>query len=1215
MLKFRQLNLQHCKLAQDHLIHELSKSKSSDILLLQEPYNYKSKIKGVPKNYQVYSCENSRAAILAPKSFNLWFCPEFSSKDFSVCLLNSKNYKLYLISAYLDINLDPCQGLEQIVKNLNFTGQNRCVIGMDSNAHSTCWGMDIQNNRGNLLEEFILSHGLTISNIGNKNTFVSRIGQTIIDVTLQSHSDLVYNWHVSDKHTFSDHKCIYFEVNIEKPKFHPVPNIAKCNWDVFKSNLPFRNVTYNYWDSNIIETECNAITNGIQKALEKSCPFTKPGRSHSWWSSELEQKSIMAKKLARKAWKSKKSEDFDALKVANKDLARSVRKAKRSRWHEFCESTNTPKQMAKLTKAIHRSNDSYINLLRYPNGSFTRSPEEVSNLLFDTHFPGSAPPEMVDIAPVLGDGKCDGAQGCHGNELKDHFVTSDLVVKAFKSFGAFKTPGGDQLRPVCLQNLNQSMVERITNLYRACIKVGYNPSSWLKSTVVFIPKPGKSDYSIAKSFRPISLVSFLLKGMERIIMWHLEDTTLRVSPISDFQHGFKPNFSTESALCSLVDDIESSILRDQIVLGVFLDCEGAFNNADHKAINDAMIEKNFPDDIRKWYNNFQQNRIAEVDILGHKSSRKLVKGVGQGLLSSSLAWNLIYDKVLKEVNNMNNGCKATGYCDDKCITIKGIDTSSMVSIMQDAVNVAIKWGSKCGVSYNSSKTVCTWFYRKYKWVDPKEKIHINGVPIEYSNQVRYLGINLDSKLFFNKHIDMKINSCKRLLMALRNAFGTIRGPSPAMLKYAFESIVIPTLTYGAVVFGKVCLQQTIQDKLKRLNRLISSLMMPLRNGTPTEGLEVILNLAPLDFKIQEAALKGYLRVQNIVKPKWIGISKTGNIQSIRKIGHLKWCKDQLADMGINDPNHDRKKFRSLVKNYEVDLESKTSGIPICSTQMVVFSDGSRMKDKSGYGVFISKGNHEIKSTFGALGKKSSVYQAEIYAIQKCSEMLLDLEPEAVTIFTDSQSALESLAQVTCQSVVVQNCIQGLNRLGSTRPVTIKWIKAHNQHVGNEYADALAKQGTSSLEVETIPPPISYLYDKIKQNFRKKWLSRWQSSKECRQTKLWFPTLNEKLSKHLIKLNRVSLGRIVQGITGFNRLMYHESLVDKQIDPQCRLCEEEGEVESFYHVVVECPSQWKLRRNIFHWYFPPDIFEWKVHQLLRFVEDPQIQELMEGKWKH
>ena len=37
------------------------------------------------------------------------------------------------------------------------------------------------------------------------------------------------------------------------------------------------------------------------------------------------------------------------------------------------------------------------------------------------------------------------------------------------------------------------------------------------SNLVFLPKPGKDDYSDPRSYRPISLLSFLMKAMEKVV--------------------------------------------------------------------------------------------------------------------------------------------------------------------------------------------------------------------------------------------------------------------------------------------------------------------------------------------------------------------------------------------------------------------------------------------------------------------------------------------------------------------------------------------------------------------------------------------------------------------------------------------------------------------------------------------------------------------------
>jgi hypothetical protein len=56
---------------------------------------------------------------------------------------------------------------------------------------------------------------------------------------------------------------------------------------------------------------------------------------------------------------------------------------------------------------------------------------------------------------------------------------------------------------------------------------GNIPVEWRAVRVIFIPKPGRDPYEMAKSFRPISLTSFFLKTMERLV-----DSYIRAGPLN-----------------------------------------------------------------------------------------------------------------------------------------------------------------------------------------------------------------------------------------------------------------------------------------------------------------------------------------------------------------------------------------------------------------------------------------------------------------------------------------------------------------------------------------------------------------------------------------------------------------------------------------------------------------------------------------------------------
>ena len=89
-------------------------------------------------------------------------------------------------------------------------------------------------------------------------------------------------------------------------------------------------------------------------------------------------------------------------------------------------------------------------------------------------------------------------------------------------------------------------------IYKGCLALDYTPQEWLGSKVVFIPMPGKDSYTASKSFRPISLSNYILKGLERLAGWHM-DQKLDLLPLHDAQHGFRQGRSTESAISNTVN--------------------------------------------------------------------------------------------------------------------------------------------------------------------------------------------------------------------------------------------------------------------------------------------------------------------------------------------------------------------------------------------------------------------------------------------------------------------------------------------------------------------------------------------------------------------------------------------------------------------------------------------------------------------------------------
>ena len=122
----------------------------------------------------------------------------------------------------------------------------------------------------------------------------------------------------------------------------------------------------------------------------------------------------------------------------------------------------------------------------------------------------------------------------------------------------FKSAGEDQIFPALLQKTDKNFFTIIQTLYRHSLKLGYVPKTWRGVRVTFLSKPEKEDYSNPSSYRPISLMSFLLKGLEKLIDREIREIDLTSNPLRNEQHAYRRGRGTESAIHDLVNYIEKS---------------------------------------------------------------------------------------------------------------------------------------------------------------------------------------------------------------------------------------------------------------------------------------------------------------------------------------------------------------------------------------------------------------------------------------------------------------------------------------------------------------------------------------------------------------------------------------------------------------------------------------------------------------------------------
>ncbi|XP_071054995.1 uncharacterized protein [Onthophagus taurus] len=218
----------------------------------------------------------------------------------------------------------------------------------------------------------------------------------------------------------------------------------------------------------------------------------------------------------------------------------------------------------------------------------------------------------------------------------EEICREDKIRWAINSFSPFKTPGLDRIIPALLQWGLEDLVPHLLEIFQACLALRYIPSRCREVTLNFIPKPGKLDYFTPKSFRPISLSSFLLKTLERLCDRYIRDFCLPTKPVNPNQHAYTQGKSTLTALHSVTSFVGGALDLKESALGVFIDIEGAFDKTTFSGISEALLEHNVPPTLCGWIENTLKHRIVKLRAGDVSLQGGVTRGCPQGGVLSPL---------------------------------------------------------------------------------------------------------------------------------------------------------------------------------------------------------------------------------------------------------------------------------------------------------------------------------------------------------------------------------------------------------------------------------------------------------------------------------------------------------------------------------------------------------------------------------------------------
>ena len=140
--------------------------------------------------------------------------------------------------------------------------------------------------------------------------------------------------------------------------------------------------------------------------------------------------------------------------------------------------------------------------------------------------------------------------------------------------------------------------DSLTNLFNLSLQHGIFPDTWKQANVIPIFKKG--DKSSPNNYRPVSLLSFVGKVMEKCILKHMYNYFRDSDLIYKFQSGFLPGCSTTHHLVHLYHSISEAFDKGLKVQMVFGDISKAFDKVWHAGLLFKLKNMGITEELLAW---------------------------------------------------------------------------------------------------------------------------------------------------------------------------------------------------------------------------------------------------------------------------------------------------------------------------------------------------------------------------------------------------------------------------------------------------------------------------------------------------------------------------------------------------------------------------------------------------------------------------------------
>ena len=221
------------------------------------------------------------------------------------------------------------------------------------------------------------------------------------------------------------------------------------------------------------------------------------------------------------------------------------------------------------------------------------------------------------------------------SELESLLCSPSEIEEILLSLDTSKAMGPDGVLALMLKYTATSIAPSLCELFNMSISSGVISQEWKMSNVIPIHKSGGK--TEANNYRPISLLCIISKVLQKHILTKMLAFVDSTRFLSDDQWGFRPAYSTASALASATHDWFTTLDSGSSVDAVFFDLKMAFDSVPHSLLLDKISATGLHPVLVQWIGAYLTSRSQRTVVGGSASNwAPVLSGVSQGSILGPL---------------------------------------------------------------------------------------------------------------------------------------------------------------------------------------------------------------------------------------------------------------------------------------------------------------------------------------------------------------------------------------------------------------------------------------------------------------------------------------------------------------------------------------------------------------------------------------------------